>query len=100
MATEMHGALGCDMDRFIRECTHLFYDRRLGSHLSLSFCIYFLRQCVCIAFQHALTCAIEKKISLASDVCSKPSITIKFHDLHASDIRRVVGEMTSYHEKD
>jgi hypothetical protein len=37
---------------------------------------------------------------LAGDVCSRPPITIKFHDLHGRDIRGAVGEITSYHEKD
>jgi hypothetical protein len=27
MAMEVHNALGCDMDRFIRECAHLFHNR-------------------------------------------------------------------------
>ncbi len=30
----------------------------------------------------------------------RPSITIRSHDLHVSDIRRAVGEITSYHERD
>ncbi len=51
-------------------------------------------------FQCALTFTIEKKIVLASDVCSRPHITIRSHNLHASDIRRVVGEIISYHERD
>jgi len=33
------GAPKCDIDRFIRECAHLFHDRRLRSHLSFSFYI-------------------------------------------------------------
>jgi hypothetical protein len=33
------------------------------------------------------------------DTCSRPPITIKSHDLHASDIKEVVGEITSYHKK-
>jgi hypothetical protein len=37
---------------------------------------------------------------LASDVCSRPPITIKSRDLHASDIRRTMGKITSYHERD
>jgi hypothetical protein len=37
---------------------------------------------------------------LASDVFPRPRITIRSHDLHASNIRRVVGEITSYHERD
>ncbi len=37
---------------------------------------------------------------LAGDVCSKPPIIIKSHDLHASDIRRAMGEIIFYHEKD
>jgi len=39
MAMEVHGALGHDMDRFIMECAHLFHNKHLGGHLSLSFCI-------------------------------------------------------------
>jgi len=37
---------------------------------------------------------------LASDVCSKPPITIRSHNLHASDIRKAMGEITSYHKRD
>jgi len=37
---------------------------------------------------------------LVKNVCSRPLITIKSHDLHVGDIRRVVGEIVSYHEKD
>ncbi len=37
---------------------------------------------------------------LAGDVCSRPPIIIKFHNLHAGDIRKVMAEITSYHEKD
>jgi hypothetical protein len=37
MAMEVHDALGCDMDYFIKECTYLFHDRQLKSHLSLFF---------------------------------------------------------------
>jgi hypothetical protein len=66
----------------------------------LHFCIQFFKQCVNIAFQHALVFAIEKKIALASDVCSRPPIIIRFHNLHVGDIRRVVGEITSYHKRD
>jgi hypothetical protein len=43
MAMEVHGAPKCDMDRFIRERACLFHNRRLGGHLSLSFCIQFFR---------------------------------------------------------
>ncbi len=41
MAMEVHGALEHDMDRFIKECARLFHDKRVGGHLSLSFCIQF-----------------------------------------------------------
>jgi len=34
---------------------------------------------------------------LVGDVCSRPPIIIRFHDLHVSDIKGVVGEITSYH---
>jgi len=91
MAMEVYSARGHDMDRFIRECVHLFHDRRLGGHLSLSFCIQFLRQHISIAFQGALTFAIERKITLASDVCSKPPINIRSHDLHVGDTRGACG---------
>jgi len=49
MAMEVHGALGHDMDRLIKECADLFHDRRLRGHLSLSFWIQFFRQHVNIA---------------------------------------------------
>ncbi len=39
MAMEVHGALGRDVDHFIREYVHIFHNRQLGSHLSLSFYI-------------------------------------------------------------
>ncbi len=64
------------------------------------FCIQFFKQCANIVFQRALTSVIEKKITLVCDACSKPPIIIRFHDLHASDIRRVVDEITSYHKRD
>jgi hypothetical protein len=41
-----------------------------------------------------------KKIVLVGDVCSRPSITIRSHDLHVGDIRGVVGEIASYHKRD
>jgi len=66
----------------------------------LSFCIQFFRQHVNIAFQHALASVIKRKITLVGDVCSKHPITIKSHDLHASDIRKVVDEIIFYQERD
>jgi hypothetical protein len=50
MAMEVHGAPKNDMDRFIRECAHLFHSKQPRGHLSLSFCIQFFKQCVSIAF--------------------------------------------------
>jgi hypothetical protein len=100
MTMEVHGEPGHDMDHFIKECAHFFHDRWLGGHLSLSFCIQFFRQHVNITLQHVLTSIIKKKIALVGDVCFRPPITIRFHDLHASDIRGVVGEIASYHEWD
>jgi hypothetical protein len=64
------------------------------------FCILFFKQRVIIIFQRVLTFVIERKIVLVGDVCSKPPITIRFHDLHASDIRGIVGEIASYHKSD
>ncbi len=36
---------------------------------------------------------------LVGDACSKPPITIRFHDLHVSDIKRAMGEITFYHKR-
>ncbi len=33
------------------------------------------------------------------DACSRPPTTIKFHNLHAGDIKGAVVEIASYHEK-
>ncbi len=100
MAMEVHDTFGRDMDCFIRESAHLFQDKCSKNHLSLSFCTQFLGQHVNIAFQHALACAIKRKIALTNNVYSRPPITIRFHDLHAGNIKGVVGEITSYHKKD
>ncbi len=62
MAMEVHDTLGHDMDCFIKECVHLFHDRRSGGDLSLSFYIQYFKQCVSIAFKCALASAIERKI--------------------------------------
>ncbi len=48
MAMEVHCALGHDVDCFIKECVHLFHDRQLKGHLSLSFCIQFFKQRVSV----------------------------------------------------
>jgi hypothetical protein len=66
----------------------------------LYFLIHFFKQCVNIALQHVLAFAIERKIVLASDACSRPPITIISHDLHEGDIRGAKGEIASYHERD
>jgi hypothetical protein len=63
MVMEVHGAPMHDMDRFIKDCAHLSYDRWLGGHLSLSCCIQFFRQHVSIALQRALTSVIKRKIA-------------------------------------
>jgi hypothetical protein len=55
---------------------------------------------VSIILQLALAFVIKRKITLVGNACSRPPITIRFHDLHAGDIRRAVGEITSYHERD
>jgi len=96
----MHDTPRCDMDHFIKECARLFHNNWSRGHLSLFFCIQFFNQRVNITFQCALTSIIERKIALAGDACSKPHITIRFHDLHATNIWRVVGEIISYREKD
>jgi hypothetical protein len=68
------------------------HDKQLGDHLSLSFDIQFFRYCVNIAFQHALTLAIEKMIMLTSDAYSRPPITIRSHDLHVNGIKGAMHE--------
>jgi hypothetical protein len=37
---------------------------------------------------------------MIGDVCSKLSTIITFHDLHASNIKRAVNEIASYHKRD
>jgi hypothetical protein len=100
MTMEVHGAPVRDMDRFIREGAFLFLNRQSKGHLSLSFCIQFSKQCVTIALQCVLAFVSERKIALMSDACSRPLVIIKSHNLHVGDIRRVMGEITSYHERD
>jgi hypothetical protein len=39
MTMEVHDTPKHDMDHFIRECAHLFHDKRLKGHSSLYFCI-------------------------------------------------------------
>jgi len=97
---EVYGTRKQDMDRFIKECARLLHDKHSRGHLSLSFWIQFFKQHVSIALQHASTFAIQRKIALASDACSRSPITIKSHDLHAGNITRCVGEIASYHERD
>ncbi len=46
IAMEVHNTPEHDMNRFIKKCAHLFHNRQLRSHLSLSFCIQFLKKCV------------------------------------------------------
>ncbi len=53
-----------------------------------------------VILQHALISTLKKKIALVSYACSRPSIIIRFHDLHVHDIRGHVGEITSYHERE
>jgi len=48
-------------------------------------------------FFKSLAFAIERKIALARYACSRPPITIRSHNLHAGNIREVVGEIASYH---
>jgi hypothetical protein len=99
MAMEVYGAPEWDIDRFIRECACFFHDRCLGGHLFLSFCIQVFKQLVNIVFQHVLASTIKRNTALASDACSQPPITIRSHNLHASDIKEAMGEIASYHER-
>jgi hypothetical protein len=100
MVMEVHDVPRCDMNYFIMECARLFHNKQSKGHLSLFFCIQFFKQQINISFQRVLTSVIKRKITLAGDVCFRPPITIKFHDLHVSDIKGAMGEITSYHERD
>ncbi len=100
MAMEVHGTPGCDMDHFIRECVCLFHNKQSGGHLFLSFCTQFGKHHANIALQHVLASAMERKIALVGDACSRPPIIIQSHDLHTCNIRGAMGEITSYHERD
>ncbi len=100
MAMEVHGALEHNMGRFIKDYVRLFHDKQLGGRLSLSFCFQFFKQRVNIALRCALAFVIERKITLVGNVCSKPPITIRSHDLHVGNIRGAMGEIASYHKKD
>jgi len=40
---KVHGTPDHDMDRFIKECVHLFHDRWSWGYLFLFFCIQFFR---------------------------------------------------------
>ncbi len=71
---EGHHTPRCDMDHFIKECACFFHNKQLGGNLFLSFCNQFFKQHVNIALERVLVSSIEKKIVLASDVCSKPPI--------------------------
>jgi len=44
--------------------------------------------------------AIKIKIALIGNACSRPLSNVRSHDLLASDVRRVVGEIASYHDRD
>jgi hypothetical protein len=100
MAMEVHGAYRHDMNRFIKECVCLFHDKWSRGHISLFFYIQFFKQCVRITLQHVLTFVIERKIVLVGDACFRPPITIRFHNLHGSNIKGAMSEITSYHERD
>jgi len=98
MAMKVHDALRRDMDRFIKVCAHLFHDKQLGGHLSLSFCIQFLKQRVNIIFQHVLNCTIERKIALVvTIVVNLPSLLDFMICMHVT-LRGAIDEITSYHE--
>ncbi len=68
-------------------------------HLLLSFYIQFFMYHVSMALQFALAFAIERKIALVGDACYRPPIIITFHDYHACNIIRAIGEIASYHQR-
>jgi hypothetical protein len=50
MAMEVHDAPRCDMDYFIKECTHFFHNRWSGGHLSLFFAFNFSSNILILLF--------------------------------------------------
>jgi hypothetical protein len=63
-----------------------------------SFAFNFSNNMLILFSKCALTSVIERKITLAGDVCYKPPTTIRSHDLHAGHIRGAMDEIISYHE--
>jgi len=100
MAMKVHDAFGRDMDRFIKVCAHLFHNKQLGGHLSLSFCIQFLRQRVSIVFQHVLICTIERKIALVVTIVVNLPLLLDFMICMQVTLGGAIGEIISYHERD
>jgi hypothetical protein len=47
-----------------------------------------------------LAFVIKRKITLVGDACFKLPIITRFHNLHVGNIKAVVGEIASYHERD
>jgi hypothetical protein len=99
MAMEVYGTLVCDMDRFIEEHVCLFHNSRLGNHLSFFFAFNFLGSMLVLFLSMLKTYVRERKIALARNACSRPPIIIRSHDLHANNIKKVMGEITSYHHE-
>jgi hypothetical protein len=50
MAIEVHNAPGHDMDHFIKECAHLFHDRRSWGHLIFFFAFNFSSNVLVLPF--------------------------------------------------
>jgi len=71
--------------------------------IKISFILIFLHsifQRISIALQCVLAFVIKKKIVLVGDVYFKPFITFRSHNLHENNIKTIVDEKTSYHERD
>jgi hypothetical protein len=95
MAMEVHNIPEWNMDCFIRECVHLFSQEVI---YSCFFTFNFSSNVLTLLFN---VFVIERKIVLEGDACSRPLIiTIKIHNLHPSNIKRIMGEIASYSEKD
>ncbi len=80
---------------------HLFHDRQSEDHLSFFiFAFNFLSDVLVLLFNVLQLLLQNRKIVQVGDVCFRPPIVIRIHDLHASDIRGNMGEIASYHERD
>jgi hypothetical protein len=55
---------------------------------------------ILILFFNMFSLCYIKEDWLEGDACFRPPITIRCHNLHVGDMKRDVGDIASYHDKD